>query len=66
MYLLLPHRGRQSERMTVLQRIAAIRVRLAGSLSETFRDPVGERLDVERRRDGTMFRRHRAFLPWAP
>jgi hypothetical protein len=29
-------------------------------------DPVAERLDTVRRHDGAMFRRHRAFLPWAP
>jgi len=40
-------------------------VLLAGRIGDALRDPVGERLDHERRRDSQMFRRHRAFLPWA-
>jgi hypothetical protein len=41
-------------------------LRLARRLGEVLRDPIGERLDDARRQDGQMFRRHRAFLPWAP
>ena len=44
--------------------LVATRLRLwaDGALS----DPIADRLDSERRRDGQMFRRHRAHLPWAP
>jgi hypothetical protein len=35
-------------------------------IREALRDPVGERLDRERRRDAVMFRRRGAYLPWAP
>jgi hypothetical protein len=40
-------------------------LQLAGRLTEALRDPVAERLEVERNRDGRMFRRHGAHLPWA-
>lgn len=38
---------------------------LAGRAALALRDPVGERLDRERCRDGAMFRRYGAFVPWA-
>ncbi len=52
--------------MKILRHLHEARDRLVGSLRESLRDPVGERLDFERRQDVAMFRRHRAFVPWAP
>jgi hypothetical protein len=38
---------------------------LACWIRDVLHDPIGERLDSERRRDDAMLRRRGAFLPWA-
>ena len=61
--------GKSSGTLTVVKtlhriHLAAARLRLWAD--GVLRDPIADRLESERRRDGQMFRRHRAFLPWAP
>jgi hypothetical protein len=66
MYLLLLIRHRHHELMKASRTITEKTASLALKLRDSLRDPVGERLERERRRDRTMFSRHGAFLPWAP
>jgi hypothetical protein len=51
--------------MQALHRIRPVATQLRLWAGGAFSDPIAERLDRERRRDGEMFRRHRAFVPWA-